>query len=394
MRSQQTNARRPLSLAKPDFDEREVEAARRVLQSGWVVQGPEVAAFENAIAGMHGARHCIAVSSGTAALHVTYLALGIGTGDAVFVPGYAWPSAANVAVATGARPVFADVLPESYNIDPDDLRVQIERCVRHGWAKPRAVVPVHQFGLAADMAGVLSTAGEYDLDVIEDGACAIGSTWQSQPVGTLGKMGIFSFHPRKSITTGEGGAIVTNDDELAKRCRVWRNQGQDLVDAKRDFVAAGLNYRMTEIQAAIGSVQLAKFPEIVAKRRELATHYFGQLEGQSRVALPQARQEHTWQTLMVVLDDSLDRGRIVDRLAAEGIEVGPGSFAGHCATVYREQFGYRPGDLPCSARLDRSGLALPLHSLMSRDHVDDCVSLLCTALADDQHVGQRPKVAS
>ena len=380
MRAQQTNAERHLPLAKPEFDEREFQAVRRVLESGWVVQGPEVAAFESAIAKMHGARHCVAVSSGTAALHVSYLALGIGAGDAVFVPGFAWPSAANMAVATGARPVFVDVLPETYNIDPDDLRVQIERCLRHGWAKPRAVVPVHQFGLAADVAGVLSAAGEYDLDVVEDAACAIGSTWQGKPVGTLGRLGIFSFHPRKSITTGEGGAIVTNEDELANRCRVLRNHGQELVDGKRDFSAAGMNYRMTEIQAAVGTVQLAKFPEILAIRRELATRYIEQLADQRELELPQSHHEHTWQTLMVVLDDSLDRGQIVDRLAAEGIEVGPGSVAGHCAAFYRAELGYRPDDLPCSARLNRAGLALPLHSRMRPEHADDCASVLCASL--------------
>ena len=383
-----------LPLAKPAFDRRELLAVQRVLDSGWVVQGPEVAAFEQAIANMHRARHCIAVSSGTAALHLAYLALGIGPGDAVFVPSFAWPSAANMAVVAGARPVFVDVLPDTYNIDCDNLRVQMDACLQHQWGKPRAVVPVHQFGLAADVSGVLSAARQYDLEVIEDAACALGSTWQDKPVGTLGRLGIFSFHPRKAITTGEGGAIVTNDDELARRCRVWRNHGQEIIDGRRDFLLAGMNYRMTEIQAAIGGVQLEKFPEILEKRRKLAARYLAQLADQPGVGLPQASREHTWQTLMIVPDDSFDRGQIVDRLAAGGIEAGPGSVAGHCAAFYRERFGYRPADLPCSARLDRAGLALPLHSLMSPDHVDECVLLLRGLSKDGQHSHPKPAVTS
>ena len=140
-----------IPLAKPEFDHRELDAVRRVLESGWVVQGVEVEAFEATLAGMHQARHCIVVSSGTAALHLCYLAMGIGPGDAVFIPSFAWPSAANMAMTVGARPVFVDVLPQTYNMDPDDLRIRIKQCLEHHWGKPRAVVPVHEFGLAAEM---------------------------------------------------------------------------------------------------------------------------------------------------------------------------------------------------------------------------------------------------
>lgn len=262
-----------IPLAKPCFDEAEVAAVRRVLASGWVVQGPEVEAFEALIAQMHEARHCVAVSSGTAALHVCYLAHDIGPGDAVFIPSFAWPSAANMATATGAQPVFVDVLPGTYNKDPEDLRRRIGECLEQGQAQPRAVVPVHEFGRPARMDLILPIADEFDLLVIEDAACALGATFQQRPVGTLGSVGIFSFHPRKAITTGEGGAIVTNNDDLAERCRMFRNQGQTVIDGRRDFEVASFNYRMTEIQAAIGSVQMDRFPDILAKRQELARAY-------------------------------------------------------------------------------------------------------------------------
>jgi perosamine synthetase len=370
-------------LAKPDFDGQELEAVRRVLESGWVVQGREVEAFEQAIAEMHHSRHCVAVSSGTAALHVAYLSLGIGPGDAVFVPSFAWPSAANMAVLVGARPVLVDVLPGTYNIDPDSLRREICRCLEKKWGRPRVVVPVHEFGLPAEMDEVLGVARRYELDIVEDAACALGAAYRGRPVGTLGSLGIFSFHPRKAITTGEGGAIITNDDALAEQCRLWRNHGQVAADGRRDFQAPGLNYRMTEIQAAIGRVQLSKFPALLQKRREQATFYLDELAGCPHVDLPAACQEHTWQTFMIVLRATHNRATAISRLAAEGIQTGPGSVAAHCAALYCRQFGYQPSDLPQSARLHNQGLALPLHSFLDSDDLSRCVALVASLPPDD-----------
>lgn len=352
-------------LAKPSFDEREVEAVSRVLASGWIVQGPEVEAFEGVVAQMHQARHCIAVSSGTAALHICYLALGIGPGDAVFVPSFAWPSAANMAMAVGARPVFVDVLPDTYNIDPADLRKRIQECIERKWGTPRAVVPVHQFGLSADIDAVLKIAKEFDLEVIEDAACALGATYKDSPVGTFGKMGIFSFHPRKAVTTGEGGAILTNDDSLAKKCRMWRNHGQVFQDETRDFQVAGFNYRMTEIQAAIGQVQLEKFPEILKKRRKIASKYLRELSGCPGLSLSANNPEHTWQTFMITLDEQIDHRFVINKLAENGIGSGAGSVAAHCMSIYCKSFGYKAEDLAVSANLNFQGLALPLYESLS-----------------------------
>lgn len=354
-----------IPLARPSFDEREVEAVRRVLASGQVIQGPEVEVFEKAVARMHQARYCIAVSSGTAALHICYLSLGIGPADAVFIPSFAWPSAANVAMLVGARPVFVDVLSDTYNIDPDDLRRRIQQCIKRKWGKPRAVVPVHEFGLAADMDGVLEIAKEFNLDVIEDAACALGAAYKGKPVGTFGKMGIFSFHPRKAVTTGEGGAIVTNDELLAEKCRMWRNHGQVFRNGQRDFRVAGLNYRMTEIQAAIGHVQLEKFPQVLKRRREIASQYLKGLAGCPWISLPSDNPEHTWQTFMIVLDDNKDRDFVINKLAENAFGSGQGSVAAHCVSVYREYLGYKMKDLPVSAKLDLKGLALAVFEGLS-----------------------------
>jgi perosamine synthetase len=374
--------RQKIPLAKPSFGRREVEAIERVLQQGWVVQGPEVEAFEDSIAEMHGARNCIAVTSGTAALHICYLVLGIGPGDVVFVPSFAWPSAANMAMSVGARAVFVDVLPETYNIDPVDLRTRIQKCLENKWGRPRAVVPVHEFGLAADMNAINAIASEFDLEVIEDAACALGAKHEGTPVGIIGKMGIFSFHPRKAITTGEGGAIVTNDDELARKCRVWRNHGQSVLEDKTEFQLAGMNYRMTEIQAAIGKVQLSKFPEILQKRMEIAQTYFENFDKITSIQLPTNSPEHTWQTFMVVLGDNCDRDNIVGEMSKAGFECGLGSMAGHCAKIYQEKFNYKPDDLPVSERLYSQGLALPLHTFLAKTHIVGCASSLIEAVSE------------
>jgi len=367
---------RVIPLARPAFDERELEAVRAVLDSRWVVQGPKVAEMEAAVAELHGARHCVAVSSGTAALHVSLLAAGIKAGDAVFVPSFAWPSAANMAAMCGARPVFVDCLPDTYNLDAADLRARIAGCEERRWGRPRFVLPVHEFGLAADMDAASAVARAFGLTVIEDAACALGASYGGRMVGTLAPMGTFSFHPRKAVTTGEGGAIVTNDDALAERCRALRNHGQAVVGGARDFVEIGPNYRMTEIQAAIGCVQLAKFPEILAARRRIARVYLEALAGCGGLSLPAAREEHTWQTFMVVLDDGLSRAEVVARLAARGVQAGPGSVAGHCGAVYRERFGYARADLPVSARLHEQGLALPLFGEMTDDDAAWCAAAL------------------
>jgi len=371
---------RRIPLARPDFDHRELDALREVLDSRWVVQGPRVEAFEQALAELHEARHCIAVSSGTAALHVAFLATGVGAGDAAFIPSFAWPAAANVAMACGARPVFVDCLEGTYNIDPEDLRARIGECVAAGLGRPRVVVPVHEFGLAAEMGAVAAAAEDLGLEVIEDAACALGATCGGRKVGGLGRAGTFSFHPRKAVTTGEGGAIVTDDDGLAEACRMYRNHGQGLVDGRRDFLVPGLNYRMTELAAAVGCVQLAKLPGTLRARKRIARRYLDGLAGCPRIRLPDDHPEHTWQTFMVVLDDALPREEVVARLAAGGIEAGPGAVSAHCAKVYQERLGCADADLPVSARLHHQGLALPVYSTMTMEDVDYCVRWLREAV--------------
>lgn len=357
-----------IRLAKPTFDECESDAISRVLESGWVIQGPQVAGFEEEVAELHWVEHAVAVSSGTAALHVAYLALGLGPSDLIFVPSFAWPSAANMALAIGAIPVLVDVDPSTYNLDPDSLRSALDLVRLHKMGVPRAVVVVHQFGLAASLEPICAIARTAGMIVIEDAACALGARHRGKPVGADGEVTILSFHPRKAVTTGEGGMILTNDEEIAERCRALRNHGQ-ITGPKRDITIVGFNYRMSDIQAAIGRCQLQKLATILSRRRLLAKLYSEELSNCELIALPHMSEEHTWQTYMVVLDKGIDREAIVHALHAVGIESGPGSLSAHCMTLHSGSKRLWASGMPASERLNEQGLALPLHSGLSEKDV-------------------------
>jgi len=371
-----------IKLARPFFDAREKEAVARVLDSGWVMQGPVVAELESRIADYCGARYCVAVSSGTAALHVCFLALGIQPDDSVLIPSFAWPSAANITSLMGAIPVFVDAERVTYNLDCDHLRFQIDRAVEQG-GHPSLIVPVHQFGVPCDMEKVLVLADEFNMRVLEDAACALGSCYNGKHTGTLGDVGIFSFHPRKVISTGEGGAIVTDDDDLAERCQALRNHG----DLKRP----GLNYRMTDVQAAIGLVQMDKLTEIHQKRAALLRTYVDLLGHQCGFSLPSYLTGDndlfgntvSLQTLMILLDLRINRDRVMAYMADREIEAKPGSVAGHLLAADRQETPDSGDPCPVSTQLHRQGLALPLHPGMTQQDVQRCVETLMEAVESE-----------
>ncbi len=356
-----------VALARPWFGEEEAAAVRRVLASGWVVQGPQVAAFEQAVGALHQMPHAVAVSSATAGLHLVYLALGIGPGDVVLVPSFAWPSAANMAARVGAVPFFVDVDPRTYNLTSAALQHSLRLVRERGLGRPRAVVAVHEFGLPAPMDGILETANEAGLMVIEDAACALGASHQGKFLGHFGRAAVFSFHPRKSVSTGEGGVVVTREPGLAEAIRTLRNHGQEMHNGRREFTTTGFNYRLTEIQAAIGIEQLKRFPYILEAKRRLAAQYFNELDGIGGLALPAQSPEQTWQTFMITLESEALRSRVHEACRASGIETGPGAVAGHAGALWGGQF-LQPQDLcPVSTRLATCGLALPLHAQLTPD---------------------------
>ncbi len=364
-----------IRLTEPQFDERELEAVRQVFDTGMLVQGQRVREFESAVEAFLRVESARAVSSGTAALHLALLSLGIGPGDAVLVPAFTFPAPANVVEMIGARPVLVDVDLTTYCISADLLNEAVERW--SGPEKMRAVVPVHEFGAPCPMGEIMQVCNEHSLAVIEDAACAFGSKYGDRYLGTIGDVGCFSLHPRKAITTGEGGMIVSSDPTIAQRVECYRNHGIERTDdGSIDFAAAGLNYRLTEFQAAIGLRQLGKFEGQLKTRLHLVELYHETLREVPCLNLPAQISGHTWQTFMVVLPERVDRRAIIEQLKALGIESNLGAYGVHMLDYYSRKYGYVASDYPGAAALYARGLALPLHAGM----LDADVRKVCEAL--------------
>ena len=341
----------PIRLALPDVGEAELAEVAAVLRSGNLTMGPKVAELEELVAAACGVEHAVAVSNGTAALHLAVLALGIGPGDEVIVPAYTFPATANVVRLAGAKPVLVDVDPDTFNLD-------LERVYEAVTARTKAVLAVHLFGRPLDWAALQDVAAP-ELVLLEDAAGALGARWQGMPCGGLGAMGCLSFHPRKIVTTGEGGAVTTNDPELAASIRRLRHHG---LDPGSDIAGPSTNYRLADVLCALGIPQLRRLDELLAERTRIAAGYTERLT--SVVDLPEADEgdTHGWQAYVVRLDR---RDEALAELRAEGIEVQIGTYALHHLSAYRDQ-GSFPGADAAFAR----ALALPLHSRLTEAELD------------------------
>jgi dTDP-4-amino-4,6-dideoxygalactose transaminase len=379
-----------IPLARPWFDEADERAVVETLRSGWVGQGPKVATFERRFAKYTGSPYATAVSSCTAALHLAALAAGWGPGDEVLVPAFTWISTPNAAEYTGATPVFCDVDPVTLNLDPEDARRRVTD-------RTRGIIPVHLFGLAADMISFLALAREHQLVLVEDAACALGSYVGQRHAGTLGEIGCFSFHPRKSITTGEGGMLVTHRQKLDIAFRSLRDIGADRenLTGERaaqqqlpDFPVLGFNYRLTDLQAALGLTQLEKFTEILQLRRDRAQWYCDRI---TRSALNDwllpppvcLDREHAYQSYVCRLRLASDnlavfeslharRNRLMQRLLEVGVATRPGTHAPHLLSYYQKKYRLCPQDYPQAWQADWLTLALPLYPQMTeaeQEHV-------------------------
>jgi dTDP-4-amino-4,6-dideoxygalactose transaminase len=363
---------RQIQIATPSLGEEEWQALREPIESGWLTQGPKVAAFEKAFAARHGVKHAIAVTSATTGLHLGLAALDIGPGDEVIVPAFTWVATANVVVYCGAMPVFVDVDRTTFNIDPKDL-------ARRVTSRTKAVIPVHLFGLCADMDAVRAVL-QPDIKIIEDAACAAGAAWHGRSAGALGDLGVFSFHPRKSITTGEGGMVTTNDDKLAERVKILRNHGASVSEEERhrgskpyllpEFDLLGFNYRMTDLQGAVGVVQLKKLDQFIDERARMAEQYRKELAGISWLSLPQEPEDgrHAWQAFVTYVDPTSaprSRNEMMEALQQQGISTRPGTHAVHMLGYYRKRFGLKPDDFPGARDCDRHSMAIPLHNRMT-----------------------------
>jgi perosamine synthetase len=373
-----------IPITMPYLGEEEALAAANAIRSGWIAQGPLVARFERALAERLGVAHVVATSNCTTALHLAMLCSGIGPGDEVIVPSFTFIATANAAVHVGAKPIFVEIDPRTYNVDPSQVEAAITE-------RTRAIVPVDQIGLAADLDPILAIAGRHRLRVIEDAAPALGATYRGRPVGAISPITCFSFHPRKSITTGEGGVIATNDAELAARARVMRSHGASISDLARHQAASvtfeayeelGYNYRMTDIQAAIGIEQLKKLDDVLARRRRLAERYNALLEGLDGVATPYSPEDapHTYQSYCVRLDPARTASReaIMARMLAHGVATRRGVMAIHEEPYYVARFGHV--SLPVTEAATRETLLLPLYATMTEYEQDRVLAALREAV--------------
>lgn len=364
-----------IRLNVPDVGGEELEQIRQVLQSGYLTQGPRVAEFEQRVSEYVGSRHAFAMSSCTTALHLALVALGIKAGDEVLVSDFTFPATGNVVVQQGAIPVLVDIDLDTFTANPGDFEAKIT-------GKTRAAIIVDTFGCAADMDALRKVADAREIPVVEDAACAIGATYKGRFCGSLSQVGCFSFHPRKVITTGEGGMITTNDDDIADRVRLLRSHGGVRIGSWYRYEEAGFNYRLSDIQGAMGIAQMQKLPTLLERKRSLATMLRDRV---ARIAgiKPPAEPPwggHIYQSFVVMVDEPLDRDRLVRDLREKGIEATLGTYALHDQPFFQRTFGYTTGQLPNSNEAFNRTLALPLYPQMSEEDVETVARCLSEAV--------------
>jgi dTDP-4-amino-4,6-dideoxygalactose transaminase len=361
-----------IRLSKPYFGDKQsvMIMIKDILDRGFLVQGNYVTKFEKQLSGYLGVKHSIAVSSGTAALHIALVALGIGRGDEVIVPAYTFPSTANVVELVGGKPIFVDVDLDTYNIQVDQIQKALS-------PRTKAIIPVHLFGNPSNMDQIIKIANVHGLTVIEDAAGALGSSYKGKKCGTLGTIGCLSFHPRKVITTGEGGMIVTSDDYLVKIVRRIRNHGMKATASTIDVVTPGFNYRLSEIQAAIGLCQVNDLQNRIRERQKLAEYYKNLLEYNPKISLQKVHVNTTvsWQAFVVRVIGKKNSS-IIKRLKKKGIEAMIGTYALHVLNYYQKKYHFQPSDYPNAARLYTECLALPFYNGMTIEMIEEVVKAL------------------
>jgi len=367
-----------VAFSRPFFGAEEAAAAAAVIRSGWVAGGPRLLEFERRFAELCGAKHAVGVSSWTTGAFLVLKALGIGPGDEVIVPSLTFIASVNVIAHVGATPVFADIDPATYDIDPDDAARRIG-------PRTKAILPVDQLGMTCEIDAILDLAARYGLHVIQDAACAIGSRFHGRPIGAIAPITVFSLHARKVVTTGEGGMILTDDASLETRLRRLRHQGMSLSDFERHgagpttfetYPEIGYNFRMTDIQAAIGLCQLARLDDLLARRRKVAARYIAGLANHPFLSPPHVPEHATpnWQSFQVRVrpDGPLDRNTLMEGLHAKGIATRRGVMASHLEPPYKG-LGYH---LPATEQAAAECLQLPMHAGMTEADADTVLAAI------------------
>jgi dTDP-4-amino-4,6-dideoxygalactose transaminase len=380
-------ADKQIPMSSPDLTDLERQAVLDVLNTPVLSMGSQIKKFEQAFIDLTGARHAIGVNSGTAGLHLCVRAAGIGPGDLAITTPFSFVASSNALLFENAVPVFVDVDPRTGNINPD-LVAQAAREITAGgkpagkWlprkgvtsgAKLKALLPVDVFGQPADMDKINKTAHEYHLPVIEDSCEALGAAYKGRKAGVLGDYGIFAFYPNKQITTGEGGVIITSDDRAANLMRALRNQGRAPGDTWLSHTHLGYNYRLDEMSAALGVVQMSRLDELLKKREQVAEWYGDRLSEIPGVEVPIVESDTTrmsWFVYVIKVDNKIDRDSLAKRLESRGVPVRPYFLPIHLQPYMVERFGWREGDFPVTEDLGRQGLAVPFSGVMTEEQVE------------------------
>jgi len=387
----------PIPMSSPDLGPAERQAVQDVLNTPNLSMGSRILQFEQAICQLTGSRHAIGINSGTAGLHLCVRAAGISAGDLVITTPFSFVASSNVLLFENAVPVFVDVDPRTGNIDTNlveaaahDLMAGGEKARR--WL-PRsgarvdnplkAILPVDVFGQPADLDPILQVASRYHLPVIEDSCEALGAAYKGRPAGTIGDFGVFAFYPNKQITTGEGGVVITDDAAAADFMRSLRNQGRAVGDTWLQHTYLGYNYRLDEMSAALGVVQLSRLDELSAKRDRVAAWYterLAEIAGIETQVLDRSTTRMSWFVYVIRFAPGIDRDRLAQKIGEQGIPARPYFAPIHLQPYMRQRFGFQPGDFPITEDLGNRSLALPFSGVMTESQVNTVCRIIQTSL--------------
>ena len=373
-----------IPIAKPYLTKKEAKAAYDTILTGWITQGPRVAEFEQKFAAYTGAKFAVAVSNCTTALHLAMIVAGVGPDDEVICPSLSYIATANAIKYTGAKPVFAEINPANYNLDATDVEKRIN-------AKTKAILLVHQIGMPADIDRFRELASKHNLKLIEDAACAAGSSYKEAKIGSHSELVCFSFHPRKVISTGDGGMITTNNEDYYNRLRLLRQHGMSVNDRTRhesskvifeDHLEVGYNYRLTDIQAAVGIQQLEKLDWIIAKRKKIAKRYHKAFKNIGCLQLPVEKKGYfsNYQSYSIYLKDNcpVSRNELMQKMLDAGISTRRGIMTSHRETAYKKE--YEGLSLPVSEKASDQSIILPLYIPMKEEDIQKVIDTFTSLL--------------
>lgn len=366
-----------IPLSSPFIEDDDIKAVVDVLKTRWLSLGPKLAEFEKKFAEFIGTNYAVAVNSGTSALHLAVKSLGIGPGDEVIVTPFSFVASANCVLFEGATPVFVDIEPETFNIDPKKIEKKIT-------SKTKAIIPVDVFGRPSDKEAIMKIAKKHSLKVIEDSAEALAATYKGKNVGTFGDCAIFAFYPNKQMTMGEGGVLVTDNKEVYDLCASYRNQGRGADGEWHEYIRLGYNYRITDIQCALGISQLKKISAILEKREKVAAEYAKRLGKIKGIKLPFDSTKDlkvSWFVYVIQIDSSENKELFMQELKKRGVECSAYFQPIHLMKFYNERFGFKQGDFPVCEAIAKTTIALPFYTSMKTEDID----YVCKQIAEVQN---------